>query len=337
MKDLISVIVPVYNAEKYIRECIESIIRQTYENLEIILVDDGTPDNSGGICDEYSIKDKRIKVIHKENGGVSSARNSGLENSTGEYIAFIDGDDYIEKSYFEKMIEKIKKENADCVGCGYNRIYDNKIEAVVSNQPYSLKEKDYLENVLYVQSGLGFCHMKLWKKSCINSIRFNEKLKVAEDALFNIQASKNVKNFYMINEALYNYRFNETSLVRNYDKNYMNKYLDAMIVTQDYIEQNYKDSKIILEKLNNYISYHVLLIMVNYCFSPKNGLSTKEQIKELIKVCEIKVFKKAIEKSGYEGFSITRKISLFMLKYKLYFLAMLIGKIRQAQFKNRKK
>lgn len=335
MKDLISIIVPVYNIEKYIRKCIESIINQTYKNLEIILVDDGTPDNSGKICDEYAKIDKRIKVIHKQNGGVSSARNVGLENALGEYVSFIDGDDYISDRFCEKLLQKIKEENADCIACGYYRVYDNKTEKIVSSKPYVLKEIEYLEQILFVQKGLGFSHMKLWRKDSINNIRFNENLKVAEDAYFGIQASSNIKKFYMINEPLYNYRFNEKSLVISYNKNYMNNYLEAMILTKDYIEKNYKNNKSILEKLNNYISYHVLLIVVNYCFTPENGLTIKEQIEELKKVCKIKEFENSIKKSSYEGFSITRKIALFTLKHKLYFITMLIGKIRQKQFKDR--
>ena len=101
--ELISIIVPVYKAEKHLSECIDSIISQTYENFELILIDDGSPDNSGKICDEYAEKDKRIRAIHKENGGVSSARNTGLDNASGEYITFIDSDDFVDKQYLEKL------------------------------------------------------------------------------------------------------------------------------------------------------------------------------------------------------------------------------------------
>lgn len=117
MEDLISVIVPVYKVEKYINKCVDSIINQTYTNLEIILVDDGSPDNCGNICDEYAKKDNRIKVVHKENAGVSSARNIGLEKSSGKYITFIDADDYVEKNYCEELLNILKIENADCVAC----------------------------------------------------------------------------------------------------------------------------------------------------------------------------------------------------------------------------
>ena len=107
MEDLISVIVPVYNVEKYLNKCIDSIINQTYKNLEIILVDDGSQDSSGKICDEYTKKDNRIKVIHKENGGVSSARNIGLNNATGEWIAFIDADDWVDEEYLQTLFNRI--------------------------------------------------------------------------------------------------------------------------------------------------------------------------------------------------------------------------------------
>ena len=105
----ISVLIPVYNTEKYLRECVDSTISQTYSQLEIILVDDGSADNSGKICDEYAQNDKRVKVIHKPNGGLSSARNVGIDKATGEYIAFVDSDDYLKKDYVEKLLETIKK------------------------------------------------------------------------------------------------------------------------------------------------------------------------------------------------------------------------------------
>lgn len=113
--DKISVIVPVYNVEDYLEECINSILGQTYKNLEIILVDDGSTDNSSKICDIYEKKDKRIKVIHKENGGLSSARNEGLKYRTGEYISFVDSDDFIDKTMYEKLYSAIKKYDADVV------------------------------------------------------------------------------------------------------------------------------------------------------------------------------------------------------------------------------
>lgn len=121
--ELISIIIPVYNVEKYLNRCIDSIVNQTYENLEIILVDDGSKDRSGTICDDYKRKDQRIKVIHKENGGLGFARNSGLDIATGEYVTFIDGDDYIGKTHIEEMLGLIKETGTDtCMG-GHTKVY----------------------------------------------------------------------------------------------------------------------------------------------------------------------------------------------------------------------
>ena len=117
--DKISVVVPVYNVEKYLRKCIDSIINQTYKNLEIILVDDGSPDKCGEICDEYAKKDNRVKVIHKKNAGVSSARNDGIDNATGEYIIFVDSDDWLEDNAIEIMVDKLNEYDYDCVFCNF--------------------------------------------------------------------------------------------------------------------------------------------------------------------------------------------------------------------------
>ena len=120
---LISIIVPVYNAEQYLEKCVNSIINQTYTNLEIILVDDGSPDNCGAICDEYAKKDSRIKVIHKSNGGVSSARNRALECLTGEYVAFVDSDDYIHQDYINVLYNALS-DGVDLSICAMNKFYD---------------------------------------------------------------------------------------------------------------------------------------------------------------------------------------------------------------------
>ena len=125
-EELISIVVPIYNVEKYLKKCVDSIINQTYKNLEIILVDDGSPDNCGKICDEYSTKDKRIKVIHKKNGGLSDARNAGIEAATGKYIGFVDSDDYIKEDMYENLYNDMLKYDVDISICGYYEIFENK-------------------------------------------------------------------------------------------------------------------------------------------------------------------------------------------------------------------
>ena len=327
---LISVIIPVYKVEKYLEKCVDSVINQTYDNLEIILVDDGSPDNCPKMCDEYAKKDKRIKVIHKENGGVGSARNKGIEKSTGDYITFVDSDDWIEKEFIHEMLDIANKYKADYVTCGYYRVYENKKEIINGNlEEIVIDSKEYVNKLLNVQNGYGFVHMKLIKKTKISNLRFEEKLVVGEDALFNIQLCKNIEKIVIYNKPLYNYYFNTNSVVRKYNNEYCNNYLKSMIYMSEYIRKNYKSENVI-QNLYNYIAYHVLLICVNYCYHPDNPNKGRKLLVETVK---IDLFKEAINNSNYNGLSVSRKISLFTLKYKLYFLMSLICIIRQKQFR----
>ena len=327
---LISVIIPVYKVEKYLEKCVDSVINQTYKNLEIILVDDGSPDNCPKICDEYAKKDKRIKVIHKENGGVGSARNKGMEKAVGEYITFVDSDDWLEKNFIQEMLFIINKYKVDYVTCGYYRVYENKKEIINGNlEEIVIDSKEYANKLLNVQNGYGFVHMKLIKKEKISSLRFEEKLVVGEDALFNIQLCKNIEKIVIYNKPLYNYYFNTNSVVRKYNNEYCNNYLKSMIYMSEYIRKNYKSENVI-QNLYNYIAYHVLLICVNYCYHPDNPNKGRKLLVETVK---IDLFKEAINNSNYNGLSASRKISLFTLKYKLYFLMSLICIIRQKQFR----
>ena len=332
MNDLISIIIPVYNVEKYLKECLESVINQTYTNLEIILVDDGSTDGSGNICDEYKKRDTRIKVIHKENGGVSIARNLGLNYVNGQYIGFIDSDDYVEPEYCEKLLKSIKENNVQCALCKFDKVYEKKNQNNTFESNYIMDANGLIMEILDVQKGFGFCTQKLWTKNALADIRYNENIKVGEDSLFCIESCKNIDKVFVLNEKLYHYRFNENSLVRKFDEKYAQKYLRAMQETKKYIDKNYNKPEII-KKFNNYIVYNILIIVINYCFNKNNKMSIIKQIEELKKVCKIPEFKYAIKNCDYNGFSLTRKITIFTLKYKLYFITMLIGKIRQLQLK----
>ena len=174
----ISVIVPVYKVEKYLQRCIESIINQTYKNLEIILIDDGSPDNCGIICDEYAKKDNRIKVIHKENGGLSDARNAGLDIATGEYIAFVDSDDYIALNMFETLHSLMIKDNSDMALCEILCVDEcgNSIESMNAKSPIKdglYNQKEFFEKVSsYNGWHLIIACNKLYKKEIFQEIRF---------------------------------------------------------------------------------------------------------------------------------------------------------------------
>ena len=204
----ISVIIPVYNVEKYLDKCIKSVVNQTYKNLEIILVDDGSPDNCSQMCDEWAKKDERIKVIHKANGGVSSARNVGLDNATGEYIAFVDSDDFLDLDYYEKMLEGVDFSKVDLVVSNTRRIDD---ETGVGNANNSFN-KDYLntndidEFCAFVSEGfLPPIWNKIYKKKLIKQT-FRESILIGEDRIFNFNYLQNINNNVVIkNNLFYNY------------------------------------------------------------------------------------------------------------------------------------
>lgn len=202
---MISVIVPIYNVEKYLSKCIESIIDQTYKDLEIILVDDGSTDSSGKICDEFASKDNRIKVIHKKNSGVSSARNQGLDKANGNYIAFVDSDDYIEKNMYEKMINIMNKYDVDIVSCNYNHV-NGKIEPFFSldEDEYIDNKTDLIEKIFQYKNYDMILFNKLYKRYVWSNIRFPVGINLAEDLMMLYPTINLANKFYCMKEALYN-------------------------------------------------------------------------------------------------------------------------------------
>lgn len=208
---LIGVIVPVYNTEKYIRKCLDSIIAQTYTNWEAILVNDGSTDNSGKICDEYAAKDNRFKVIHQENGGVSVARQTGLDNVTGGYIIHCDPDDWIEPTMLESLISMAIKENADMIICDFV-MHDHGITNKSQHRiPETAQARDIQEKIINGEIH-GSCCNKLIRKECCKDIQFfPPSISYCEDELFNLRLlCKDIKISYLP-EALYHYELHDGS------------------------------------------------------------------------------------------------------------------------------
>ena len=212
----ISVIVPIYNVEKYLNRCVDSIINQTYKNLEIILVDDGSPDNCGKICDEYAKKDNRIKVVHKENGGVSSARNVGLNIATGDYIGFVDGDDWIDLYMYEKLLYNSIKYNSDITCCNAITYLNNKF--IPSDYDKNVKVFSVEEFIKKLM--LGDCQRSVWSmlysKKIIKDTFFNENICFSEDYLFNYEVGIKSKKIVNIGQDLYYYFVRNTSMTNDY-------------------------------------------------------------------------------------------------------------------------
>lgn len=276
----VSVIIPVYNVEKYIDKCLNSVINQTLKDIEIIIVNDGSPDNSQSIIDEYSRKDKRIISLIQENGRQGKARNNGLKHATGEYISFIDSDDYIESDMLEKMYNKAKEEDSDIVICSNYNIY----EATNGNEVIFIDEKlmeDSIDNKKNKLLNIISPCCKIYKRSLIqnSNIFFMEKL-YYEDLAFSIKSLVLSNKISYVNEPLYYYIIHEgstmtsTNVIRNLD--IINAFEDIITFLKD--KKMYKNyySEIEFMAINNlYISTIVRIIRSNVSKNEKKKIINK--------------------------------------------------------------
>ena len=209
----VSVIVPVYNVEKYLRKCVESIKNQTYQNLEIILVDDGSTDCSGKICDDLSQTDDRIVVIHKENGGLSDARNVGMDASSGDYIGFVDSDDYVDEDFYEILVANLEKYDADISCCRYSNVWEDGTREPIGNDGkiHIYEGLEALKEYIYGKTMDPFVWNKLYKAELFrnskypdNRFRFTKGI-LSEDNPFCIELFKHTHKVVLVGVAKYNY------------------------------------------------------------------------------------------------------------------------------------
>lgn len=241
IKSLISIIIPIYNVAQYLPKCLDSILAQTYKNLEIILVDDGSKDNSGKICDEYAKKDTRIKVIHQKNGGVAAARNTGLAIANGEWIGFLDSDDWIEQDMFEYLLNLTCKYDADIAQCGIffeDNIYVKEIAYPEKEYfaPYGI-EKFTNSDMRFIVNSV--CN-KLYRADIIKNIKFDTNYPIGEDLLFNIEIMLKIKGIAF-------------GVLRKYHYLYYKDSASHLAPTLKKIESNNK----VLEKICNLVKDNV--------------------------------------------------------------------------------
>ena len=214
----ISIIVPVYKAEKYLHRCVDSILAQTFTNFELILVDDGSPDGSGTLCDQYTQKDSRVKVIHKENGGVASARQCGMDNATGIYTIHADPDDWVEPTMLEELYNKAISENADMVICDFY-VNENRGNTYVTQEVSKETSQEVFKDLLFHRLHGSLCN-KLIKSACYTdfNIRFVENLNYCEDYLICVKILAHDVKVAYLNKAFYYYDqvVNGDSITRKY-------------------------------------------------------------------------------------------------------------------------
>lgn len=207
---MISAIIPVHNVDKYLPMCLDSILKQTYTDYEVIVVDDGASDNSGTICDDYAAKDNRIKVLHLKNGGVSKARNAGLYAARGEFVTFIDSDDYIEPYTFQTYLNTLRKNNADLVKVGYFKEYDDgtQVKVMVENE-YCFSNTWEFHYCLEKNEYYSFVWSMCIRRECIGEVKFDENINWLEDHIFAYQCYFNCKRMVVSNRVCYHYMVRE--------------------------------------------------------------------------------------------------------------------------------
>lgn len=297
MNNLISIIVPIYCAEDYLNYCIDSILAQSYKNFELILVNDGSTDNSGKICDDYAKKDDRIKVIHKENAGVSSARNTGIENAKGEYILFIDSDDYVDSDYCSAFIAaKEEYPKVENIWCCINTVsnYNEKSNSKIEKNLYTVYYKNQFMTLH--QKGLTSSPFnKLYCRNTIlkNKLKMDTNLSLGEDLLFNIDYLSNTnKEIVVINKPLYNYVCNgKISLANKYYENMFDIYVRINNKLLNACNRFGCDNKEITACYN--AGFYKFEVTLQNTFSKENKISFFKKIKynnEIIKSNEFQSF-----------------------------------------------
>lgn len=325
-----SIIVPVYNVEKYLRECIESLVNQTFKNIEIILIDDGSPDNSPKICDEYAEKDNRIKVIHKENGGVVSARAAGVEISTGEYFIFVDADDWVSLDLCEKVSTIIESNLPDIVCFGYfNATVDE-----VSKRPFNYRkglynrfdiENEIFPNLIHTKNATNFM-LSLWGKAIKRDIYISNQLKdkkviIAEDAACIIPCIYHSKLMFIMHECFYFYRIIPTSAINN--KKVINyegpkniyEHIDGHININDF------DFR---EQLYRKVVHELFFVVVSQFNCKKSYWEIRKSIKNILKE---PIYINCIKNAKFSRFA--GKMVIYALRYEWFLLIFLYNKSKK--------
>lgn len=313
MKPKISIIVPIYNVERYINRCINSILNQTFTNFELILVNDGSLDRCGEICNKYEKKDSRIKVIHKSNGGVSSARNIGIDNASGEYIGFVDPDDYIDENMYEVLYKTIKNSNSDIAISSFSYIINgNEKPQDISNNKIIFNKDEAIKNYfdMIYPFNCSFMWNKIFKKELFDGVRLNTSILVQEDTEIMIRLYSKSKRVVYIGQPLYFYELRDGSVTSNTISKAKITTEKAFLEIYNYTTENL--SQFNSKALLNYISYYfniIIEIIKNYDEYERDYYILKDKLK--INYKEVLIDKKIPIKYKFHS-------SLILFSPKLY-------------------
>lgn len=337
---LVSVIVPVFNVEKYLDNCMESIVKQTYQNLEIVLVDDGSKDSSKQKCDEWADKDRRIKVVHKENAGLGMARNTGLDNATGAYVIYVDSDDFIDTRMVQVLMDAANFYHADTVYCGFMRLYSDKQtkEFKQSFENVCFQGKDVTQKVLLRMIGSepdesvdSYLNMSVWhgaysmKLILENGIRFpSERIYISEDIIYHIDYLRISKCVAFVPDCLYYYRMNDMSLTKLYNP----QRFDKEIVL--YREIKRKLGLFLLEKDYLQRVNRMFLGRVRSCVMRAVVGNRNNAYRELEQICNNTLVREILISYPYHRNPVQQRFFNYLLSHSivwgLWIMAYLVGK-----------
>lgn len=337
----VSIIVPIYNVEKYLQQCIESLISQTYDYLQIILVDDGSTDHSGELCDQYAEADKRIIVIHKENGGLTSARKAGIETALGEYVMVVDGDDWLDVNTVEQCVSTAIKNQIDCVMFGYIREYgDNSIDNPLFENDFVYQNKEFKDKIyrrLIGPIGTELSHpekldnfgticMKLYKNQVIKEGKFVSEKEIGtnEDTVFNIYALRQCNSIAYINKCFYHYRkTNQQSITMKYKPDLCNKW-DKMYREFYYCIKQNKVPEIYYRAFYNRIACGMIGLGLNEIIANDSLLTIRNRI---AKILNKKIYQKAFWRLEITYCPIHWKIFFLLCRFKCALLLVFLLRI----------
>lgn len=322
----VTVVIPIYNVEKYLDRCVESIVSQTYENLEILLIDDGSPDRCPQMCEEWAKRDSRITVIHKTNAGLGMARNTGIENATGEYICFFDSDDYVDHRIIQKCILSALENRSDVVIFGYANVFeDGRVENMKMKLPRTVfKDEQICDQLLpgmyTYDMGFGISAWgKLFRLGSIveNNLRFkSEREIISEDAFFALEYYPKVRTVSIVNQPLYFYYKRGDSLSRGYKKERQHKNDEFIRVSLDYIAQ---------ENLSNNVKSHIVARYHMYTAATikqllVSGISPKNKKQELDDILRSETLRKTVSCKVLRLHKAKLAVLLLFIKLKMYLL-----------------
>lgn len=342
---LVSIIVPIYKVpEKYLRRCIESCISQTLHNLEIILVDDGSPDKCGEICDEYSAIDSRIKVIHKNNGGLAAARNTGQDAAIGKTLKFLDGDDYMEPNCCQMMYDFFVKENVEVVLYDCYRTYPSKkipvhcFGGVVSSRLFVGDECRKLQEAVFdFKADIGSVCSYLFSLEYLkkNHIRHVEEMPQGmEGFVFCIQVFEHLESLYYSNELVWHYIFNDESITQTASMKNNMMIVECLKWMDEYIKHS--SNKIDMHPmLLNRCLYAIVAVAISGCFNPNDSQTFADKKNCFCKFMSHPLCIEAIKYAPRKGLNLQRRVVLALIQLRQYRLLALLGWLRRKQLENK--